>query len=299
MKSTVPLHKSILLLIWSVVLTGVTVVLGAAPLKPVRLNLGAAPFWMLGLGLSALFLAFQIPAIGLGLLLFTILIGVWVEFEQRGFSLFQSAASALAATLSVMVAAVFFLTRKNPVFWQEQLVVHIEKFISRLSQMDANLAQTLKAEELAMQVPSAVVIIFLFSATFVAVFEKPIQKWLGQASGKKERLSDFRLPDFFMWLLISSVFFAFWNGSSKLVSAVATNVLNVLIVCYFLQGLAVLVRYFQVFRVGYFWRVLWTLIFTLQLFLVLSFVGVLDYWLDFRKKFLSRSSQAKKRSVSE
>ncbi len=294
-----PIHKSVLLLVWSVILTGGTLVFGAAPLKAVRTNLGATPFWLLGLGLSILFWALQVPTIGTALLLFTIMVGTWVELEQRGYSLFQSALAGLTGALGVATAATYLVIRKNPALWQEKLVSAIDGVIARVSKVDAVLAESLKADELMLQVPSVVVILFVIAAAMVAIFEKPLQQWSGHAFVRRERLTDFKLPDLFIWVLIGAVFCAFYEGSSKAIVTVSMNVLNILTACFFFQGLAVLCRYFQVFRVGYFWRVVWVAIFTFQLFIVLSFVGVIDFWLDFRKMFMKKSSELKKKSISE
>ncbi len=268
-------------------------------MKTVRTNIGAIPFWLLGMGLSILFWALQIPTIGTALLLFTVMIGTWVELEQRGFSLFKSALAGLSSALAVAVGATYLVTRKNPAVWQDKLMASIDAVIARVSKVDLVLAQSLKADELMLQIPSVVVIVFVIAAAMVAIFDKPILQWSGHTTRNQERLTDFKLPDFFIWLLIAAVFFAFWEGSNKLLSTVSINVLNVLTVCFFFQGLAVLCRYFQVFSVGYFWRVIWIAIFTFQLFLVLSFVGVADYWFDFRKKLMKKSSELKKKSISE
>lgn len=299
MKAHTPIHKSVLLLIWSVILTGGTLVFGAAPLKPVRMNIGAAPFWLLGLGLSTLFWALQIPTIGTALLLFTILVGTWAELEQRGYSLVQSVAAGLLATIGIASAALFFITKRNPSYWIGQLTAAIEGVIARVSKVDLALAESLKVEELLLQVPSVIVVALIIAAALVAICERPLLKWSGHGVVRKERLTDLQLPDALVWVLIAAVFGAFWDGSSKTVSAISMNILNILAVCYFFQGMAILCRYFQVFRVGYFWRVIWVSIFALQLFLVLSFVGVIDYWLDFRKKMMKKSSELKKKSISE
>lgn len=289
-----------MLVIWSVILTGGTLVLGAAPLKAVRLQIGAAPFWCLGMGLSLIFWALQIPTLAIALVLFTILIGTWVELEKKGFSLFHSASGGTLSAAAVTALTTYFIARPNPALLQTKLTTTIQGLIERLSKVDVSIATSLKAEELLMQLPSFIIILFMVSAALVAIAEKPIQRWMGQVAIKKERLTDFKLPDASIWLLIGSVFFAFWDGSSQATAVIATNTLNILVVAFFFQGLAILCRYFQVFRVGSVWRVLWITLFTMQLFLVLSFIGVLDFWLDFRNKIFKKVAEVKKKkSISE
>lgn len=299
MKSHAPIRKSILLLVWSVFLTGMTVILGAAPLKPVRTGLGAGPFWLLGLGFSILFWALKLPALGCALLLFTVMIGVWVEFEERSVGFVQSASAGILAASALAMGAFGFVLRRDPTFWQTKVISTIEAVIASVSRVDANLSATLKAQDLALQIPSMLLIALILAAALTAVLERPFSIWAGHIVKKKQKLSDFRVPDLLIWVLLPSVFFSFWQGSGTTVSVIATNLLNVLAVVYFLQGFAVLGKYFDTFKVGYFWRVIWIVLFTFQLFLLLALVGVIDFWADFRKHIVKRGTELKKKSISE
>ena len=53
---------------------------------------------------------------------------------------------------------------------------------------------------------------------------------------------------------------------------------------YFFQGLAVLEVAFRIFRTGAFWRFVIYFFIVGQLFLLLSAVGLIDYWVDFRSR---------------
>jgi uncharacterized protein YybS (DUF2232 family) len=55
-------------------------------------------------------------------------------------------------------------------------------------------------------------------------------------------------------------------------------------VIYLFQGLAVLEVSFLAFRIGTFWKVLIYVLVVGQLFFLLSAVGVIDYWVDFRQR---------------
>ena len=102
-----------------------------------------------------------------------------------------------------------------------------------------------------------------------------------------------------IWVLFPSVLGAFWQGVNHTVSVIATNMLNILAVIYFLQGFAILGKYFETFKVGYFWRIIWIVLFTFQLFLILALVGVIDFWADFRKHIVKRGTELKKKSFSK
>ena len=69
-----------------------------------------------------------------------------------------------------------------------------------------------------------------------------------------------------------------------MISVVALNVFNVVMGIYFFQGLAVLEVGFLTFRIGNFTRFLVYFIIVGQLFFLLSAVGIIDYWADFRKR---------------
>ena len=92
---------------------------------------------------------------------------------------------------------------------------------------------------------------------------------------------------------------AFVKGGEAWVKPLGQNILNVAVVAYFFQGIAVLCSYFEVFRVSTLWRVVMLVIFIAQLFLVLSFIGVVDYWVDLRSYMRKKATALKqKRSNS-
>lgn len=291
--NTSNIYKSLWLLLCSVALSAVTIVLGAAPLKAVRQNLGAGPFWLLGLGLSVIFFGLKSPALAGILLLFTVAIGVWSEFEERGKSLAQSAMSGLLASGATAGGLFYFAVQRDQSGWYKKLVSGTEAALQQFATIEA--VKTMKVEDLVSQLPALFVIGLLVSVALAAILERPIANWAGSTLQRKERLSDFKVPDFIIWALIGSVFGAFWDGSSKTVQIFSMNVLNVCLVLYFFQGLAVLCKYCITFRVGMFWRTILIAVFTLQLFFVLSIIGVVDFWADFRRQFTKKSADLKKR----
>ncbi len=276
-----------------------TIVFGAAPLKPVRTAVGAGPFWLFGVGFSILFWALRMPALGCALLLFTVMIGVWSEFEERGINVVQSALAGILSASALASATFLFMLQRDPTFWKSKVLATVEMAIASVSRMDSQLSQTLKAEDLALQIPSMLLIMLILSAALAAVLERPFSVWAGHVPAKKQKLSDFRVPDFMIWVLFPSVLGAFWQGVNHTVSVIATNMLNILAVIYFLQGFAILGKYFETFKVGYFWRIIWIVLFTFQLFLILALVGVIDFWADFRKHIVKRGTELKKKSFSK
>jgi hypothetical protein len=277
----------------SVALSAITVIFGAAPLKAVRHILGAGPFWLLGLGLSVIFLGLKLPALAVVLLLFTVAVGAWTHLEESGYNLAQSALGGLLSAAAVAVSLFYLAIQKDPTGWHQKLVSSTEKALSEFSAVQ--MVKSMNVEDLVGQLPAMLTIGLLISLALAAVLERPIANWAGVPVGRKEKLTDFRLPDFMIWAVIFSLFGAFWQGSPKPVETLCLNILNVSLVLYFFQGMAVLCKYCVVFRVGAFWRTILVLVFTLQLFFILSLVGVVDFWADFRKQFAKRSADLKKR----
>jgi hypothetical protein len=75
---------------------------------------------------------------------------------------------------------------------------------------------------------------------------------------------------------------AFLKHGKEPLEIASVNALNVLIVLYFFQGLAVISNVFRSFKVAPFWQAIWYTLFVLQLFLMVSLLGFVDYWLEFR-----------------
>jgi hypothetical protein len=293
LKTNSNISKSLWLLLSSVALSAVTIIFGAAPLKAVRHILGAGPFWLLGLGLSVIFLGLKLPALAIILLLFTVAVGIWTQLEESGFDLAQSALGGLVSAATVAFGLFYTAIQKDQGGWYKKLIASTEGAMAQFSAVEV--VKNMKVEDLVLQLPAMITIGLLISIALAAVLERPIANWAGVPVRRKERLTDFRLPDFMIWAVIGSLFGAFWQGSPKVIETLSLNVLNVSLVLYFFQGMAVLCKYCIVFRVGTVWRTILIVVFTLQLFFILSLVGVIDFWADFRKQFTKKSADLKKR----
>ena len=295
-KSTV---KVPLLVLWSVLLAVFTAVLSAAPLRVVRTTVGQGLYWVIGVALSAALLVIHFYALAFVLGAQVILIGAFSEFEEHGLTLRHS------AVLSVFVASLasasgFFLwsafEHKN-LF--QAFSGWIAEFLKRAADMKIPIFAGLKPEVLVYQLPSALVIFLILSLALSLMLERPISRWTGILPQRKAKLSEYTNPDFFIWILILSLLGTFLNSATRPVQEVSLNILNISILAYFFQGLGVLGTYFEIFQIGFFWRLMWVLILVIQLPIVLSAVGVVDYWLEFRRFFMKKAAQLKKKRVQE
>jgi glucan phosphoethanolaminetransferase (alkaline phosphatase superfamily) len=110
---------------------------------------------------------------------------------------------------------------------------------------------------------------------------------------------NFRVPDGFIWVGMISFLGSFLKLNNETASVVSMNLLNVMIGLYFFQGLAVLESALRTFRAGPFSRFILYFIFVFQLFFILSAVGFVDYWVDFRKRLDNLKLKMKKHNNEE
>jgi uncharacterized protein YybS (DUF2232 family) len=77
----------------------------------------------------------------------------------------------------------------------------------------------------------------------------------------------------------------------KLLQMIATNIVSLSVILYFLQGLAVTIVFLKVTRAGFFTRALTVLVIMVgQGLLILGVLGLVDYWLDFRGRMRRQGS---------
>jgi hypothetical protein len=89
--------KALTLLVWSLVLTTLTGVLGAAPLKVLK-AIGQSPrrvFWGLTLTLAVGLLLSPFKGLGLLYLCLVVLIGLYTDLEERGQSVLYAGFSSV------------------------------------------------------------------------------------------------------------------------------------------------------------------------------------------------------------
>jgi len=283
----------------SLFLTKMMGVIAAFPLMPTRVVLGSKLYWALNFLAGGLLVAIGQYEWGGIFVLLTVLLGSFGEFESRGDSLQTAGVCSIIVTLIVSagVFGVAYLAYGAELFKMIQQgyaagfnalnAMYVEQFGEQL--MDEKTLSALK-----MQIPSFVVMGLLVALFFGLLGEARLLRLSGLAKGKNfYQLSEFRLHDAIIWFFIASLLGSFWNHGNEPIQAVATNVLNVSVLLLFFQGLAVMSRFFEVFKVGAFWRILWTVLLVVQLSLGIILLGLTDYWLDFRKRFKQHAAAIK------
>lgn len=274
--------KSVLLFFSSVGLTAAVGVAGAAPLQVLRKQLGGLPYWMIGFGTLAILWGMKAPVLA-GLFFVNIfLIGALTELRKL-----KQLNTALTYVATVVITYISFVGVFSALsyFQYFDLLAFVSTQISTSLSLFPELMGAIQVEELYSQLPS-LGLIYLMTALFITLAsEKAFFKMAEEEAPRRQMLSSFSVPDSMIWVLIASVLGAFGKLGMPEVQMLALNLFNVMLFAFFFQGLAVVTRYFQVFKVGRFWRALFYFIFIFQLFIFTSVLGVVDYWADFRARF--------------
>ena len=260
-----------------------TVVFGAPLLRVLRKAYGPLAYWSLGLLVTgAAWLQNTQPlALFLGSVWMTL--GAHMELEQKGIGWWISGIISLTAGfLASGLGALVALKRSGVNTYADALKL-VEPFFQRVSEM--NPAVKVEPELLAQQIPSAVIIILLLALGLGLVFERRVFSWLKlprEIIASQLKLLEYRVPDYFIWIAMTAFLLTMVSFGGKAIAILAINIVNVAIVLYFFQGLAVLEVFLNSIGAGWFTRVLTYIILVGQLLLVLSIIGLIDYWVDFR-----------------
>jgi len=295
LNKTVSLARAPILVLWAILLSAFTAVLGAAPLRVLRELIGHNLFWLVGTILAAAFFMLGWYPLSAVIAVQFILIGSYAEFEDRDFTLRQAAGLSVLLTALFLTSCFYTWTAFTGKGWLAQVVQYVQTYLDKARALNMQFLAEVKAQEIVVQIPSAIVIFLILSLGLGLIFEKSVSAWAQVQATRREKLSDYTIPEFMVWVLIFALLGAFAQHGVKVVEAVSLNLLNISIVAYFFQGLAVLGKYFETFKVGPFWRVMWVLVLVVQLPILMSLVGLVDYWADFRQLFIKKAAELKKK----
>lgn len=291
--------KFVALVTLSALLSVTTVVLGGLPLLPARRMGGRIAFWVVQLAIAAGLGLSGLPFYGLVILAQTILIGVYVEVEEHGSSVFNSGTTAILASVGTLILSGGIWLKATKSNFGELLRKQIDPLVEQISTASGSAASAggksvLTTAAVIQQIPSAIVIGLLISLAIGLIAERRVSivaRLKSFHAGNRKALQEFRLPDAFVWLVVFAIAGAFLKHGKPTVELISVNLLNVLVVLYFFQGLAVISQAFRVFKVSAMWQVIWYVLLVLQLFLMVSLIGFADYWLDFRQRLKTKPAE--------
>lgn len=277
----------VILEIATALLTLFTLVGGVVPIFRIYRLSSPGGFLVSTLGLAAVFFLLSIPVYGLAVIFMSFLIYVYFELEKSKASMAFS--GLVSVFLSSALAAVLFYawTFQAGPLWYESLLIAVEAWMQPLRSLGPNFK--FEAAEVAKQLPSALVVLFGIAVWLAVVADRRLMP----LRLPSRRLDNFALPEWFLWLVPVSLTLAFLDQSPVVLKVIGTNAINVTVFAYFLQGMAVLAAFFRGYRISVFWRFTLYFLFAANLFFVLSFVGLIDVWINFRDRFLNSKTLSK------
>lgn len=285
--------------VWAVLMTALTYILGAPPLKVVRRKLGRAGYWALTTLLSVGLYVLHAKMLGVAFFSLVVLIGVFDEFEEMGFSFSLSALFTLLINSLLSGGAFALWVFYSGPKWSQTILTSIETVLKPVVELNPRIQ--INYFDLMLQLPSIAIISWM-AALYVAILLESRMLGTGAtatdgasvAPSMRPQLATFRLPDICIWVFIASLLGAFGGTHVQTLEALAVNALNVCVMLFFFQGIAVVAKFFESMRLNAFWQTLFMALIVIQLFLIVSVLGLVDYWIDIRARLVKRSEQKEK-----
>jgi hypothetical protein len=276
----------------AVLMSALTVVFGTPFLRVIRNVYGSLIFW----GLVFLFLCGTtlLKADWLSFIVGSVWIttGISLELEKRKVSFLTNSIVSLITGFIMSATGLLVVLKRLGVTDLARATEYFQEAVKPLVKGQMN--QEVDYAALVLQMPSMLFIVLLLSLAIGFLMERRIRFWFRltkRRSGKeyvyKFDFLKFKVSDKLIWVALFSLLFSVlgeFGPNFKTLETVGSNLVNVFIVVYFFQGLAVLEHILIQIRAGVFLRTFSYFIFLGQLFLVLSIVGFLDFWFDFRGK---------------
>lgn len=287
-------------LISASLMTALFIFLGTPLLRVLRNVFGSVRYWTSGILITAVLLVIHPGTLILGFLLLSLWVttGVYQEFEERGRGNFWTACISIGLGSAVVILGPVLWTQSLGLNLVEGLKMSFEDIAKQFSQGKSLSEYGISSDAIIGQIPSMVIVIQMAALAFALMLDRKFALLFGlrfERIASQMRLMDFRLPDIMIWFTMLSFLLSFIDYAPPTVGLVSMNVFNVLMGLYFFQGLAVMEMSFLAFRIGPILRLLIYILVVGQLFFLLSIVGLIDYWVDFRQRLkrwkLSEKSQ--------
>ena len=243
-------------------------------------------FWFLLSSLSALLWFFEYPFLSGIFMSLSFLVVFQFELQKKS-SLWISCFLSLIFSFTIAVLFFWLWTLKLGPSWYEQLLNTFQQFTSH--SLLENLSSKVEPKTLLFQIPSIGICALCVALFLSLILEKKLLTWIQYKPvpplrNQKHKLLEFRNPNFIIWIFIFSTAGSFLKTKIEWFQIISINVLNVTLMFYFFQGLCIVKKCFIVYKIKPLYRFILYILIALQLFLSVSFLGILDFWFDFRKK---------------
>lgn len=249
------------------------------------------------------------PAIGLMMLAFVFSVFIYGVLEKRGVSFFTTAALATFLPPTLIVALVFLAVKGQWELVSESIFSAIETTKEIMSQSGIK-SGNVDTDTVVHLFPGVILSFFVIGVGSAVALERKAHVFFGfhyEKYASQLKPLEVRFPDGLIWVTLISMAMAVAGqltvfkgmGDSETlarVGIVGQNLCMILSTIYFFQGLAILEVFLGVLRAGMLTRFFAYFTLVLNLVLVLSAIGFVDYWLDFRKR-LRRQVEKQRRMI--
>jgi len=280
--------KFVLLHILAVIFSSFTYICGAVPIMVIRQAYGRIGFFVGLTVVSSLLFSLNYTFLAFTFICLALLVGIYSEMEQGGAT--PAGAGLLAVLFVSGVTAIFssVYVQYNQLSLVSVLRVKILEVLAQLRDINPNIQ--IEVDTVMGQLPSGILAALILSLAISVISYRSLAGILRINVKEKyhTNLRTFELPNLCVWLTIVSIALVGLNLQGEWYRLVGLNLLNVMIVLYFFQGLAIVMSFFKTFRISFFWQITWLLLLVVQLFILVSLIGFVDYWLDLRKRMYRR-----------
>lgn len=242
-------------------------------------------------------LAVASPVVGVMMLSFSLSIYIYSLLEERGVPFFKTALIALCVPVGLVFVAVLGAAGWSFRDLHETLMAVVNMMVEMMAQAGMK-TDHVNTELIVRLFPGGIVSFFVIGLGSAVAMEKRVHHLFGyhfEKYASQLKPLEFKMPDEMIWITLLSLAMAVSgqltvfkgaenSGLLMFFGAVGQNLSIVLATIYFFQGLAILEVYLTVLRAGALMRFFAYFALVLNLVLVLSAIGFLDYWLDFRKR---------------
>ena len=277
-------YKNVLMLtLTSVVMSVLFSFLGAPFLRALSVTAKPKTFWLSGVILTAaLYTAgFALESVYISAIWMTL--GLYNEFEKRGINWRKAGLGSLVT--GILFATMFYVLMTK---YSEQKNI-LSDVLTPL-QLTVNKAfpdSPVEVSTLMSYVPGIFSAMLLSSLAIGFMLEGKVNKLFNLRQTRVAtalKWLEFRLPDLFIWTSLFAAFFSLVPVGYLGLQKMSLNFVIVSVVAFFFQGLAVTEFLTKVFRFGPFSKMILYILIVLQLAPAIILIGLVDYWVDFRKR---------------
>ena len=267
------------------VLTLLTVFLGSPFIRVLHKAYKPIYFWAFGILASLAFILVKVPIFATLLGSVWFLIGSYGELEKRGSGWKWASFLSLLGSSVILVGGMTYTFVSLGINSWDRYALLLAEGLENFQKMNPSLK--FDTNILAQQTPSMLISLLLMALGNALIFEKRSAKYFKvpyEKIASQLKLLEFQLPDAAIWIFLLALFFSMVNFGFPILSVIGFNLVNLGVILLFFQGLAVLEVFFFTMKTSLVFRVLTYIILVGYLFVLLSALGLIDYWVDFRRR---------------